>query len=46
MPNVVFLEAAYALGNDRFKVFYGGGDATIGSATIQVKILSNLLDSE
>jgi predicted GH43/DUF377 family glycosyl hydrolase len=44
VPNVVFLEAAYSLGNDRFKVFFGGGDATIGSATIQVKILGNLAE--
>lgn len=42
VPNVVFLEAAYALGGDKFKVFFGGGDATIGSATVQVSILSNL----
>lgn len=38
MPNVVFLEAARALGNDRFEVFFGAADATIGSAIIQVKV--------
>ena len=36
-PNVVFLEAAYPLGGDRFQVFFGGADATIGSAVIEVK---------
>jgi len=36
-PNVVFLEAAYALGEDKFQVFFGGADATIGSAVIEVK---------
>jgi predicted GH43/DUF377 family glycosyl hydrolase len=35
-PNVVFLEAAYPLGEDRFQVFFGGADATIGSAVIEV----------
>ncbi|CAM6001250.1 unnamed protein product [Sphagnum balticum] len=35
-PNVIFLEAAYALGSDRFKVFFGGADATVGSAVIEV----------
>jgi predicted GH43/DUF377 family glycosyl hydrolase len=36
VPNVVFVEGAYALGEDRFKVFFGGGDATVGSAVIEV----------
>ena len=36
-PNVVFLEAAYSLGGDRFQVFFGGADATVGSAVIEVK---------
>lgn len=40
MPNVVFLEAAEALGDDKFRVFYGAGDAAIGSAIIQVTINS------
>ena len=40
VPNVVFLEAAYSLGGNRFRVFFGGGDATIGSATIQVSVVS------
>ena len=38
-PNVVFLEAAYSLGNDKFQVFFGGADATIGSAIIEVKYI-------
>ena len=37
-PNVVFLEAAYALGKDRFKVFFGAADAAIGSAIIEVRL--------
>jgi len=36
VPNVIFLEAARPLGNDVFEVYYGGADAAIGSATIQV----------
>lgn len=36
-PNVVFLEAAYPLGGDRFRVFFGGADSTIGEAIIEVK---------
>lgn len=35
-PNVIFLEAARPLGGDKFEVFFGGADATIGSAVIQV----------
>lgn len=35
-PNVVFLEAAYPMGNDRFRVFFGGADSVIGSAVIHV----------
>ncbi|RYG59889.1 hypothetical protein EON64_19775, partial [archaeon] len=38
VPNVVFLEAAYSMGGDRFKVFFGAADAAIGSAIIEVKI--------
>jgi len=38
VPNVVFLEAAEALGGDKFRVFYGAADAAIGSAIIQVTI--------
>ena len=45
MPNVVFLEAAQPLGSDRFKVFFGAGDATIGSAIIKVNYFKSL-DSE
>jgi predicted GH43/DUF377 family glycosyl hydrolase len=36
VPNVVFLEAATALGGDRFQVFFGGADAVIGSAVVAV----------
>ena len=35
-PNVVFLEAAYPLGNDNYQVFFGGSDATVGAAVIHV----------
>lgn len=35
-PNVVFLEAAYSLGGDKFQVFLGAADATIGSAVVEV----------
>jgi predicted GH43/DUF377 family glycosyl hydrolase len=34
----VFLEGAYALGNDQFRVFFGGADATVGTADIQVNV--------
>jgi hypothetical protein len=33
-PNVVFLEAAEPLGNDKFRVYFGAGDATIGSGIV------------
>lgn len=38
VPNVVFLEAAHAMPTkkDAFRVYFGGADATIGSAVIQV----------
>jgi len=36
VPNVVFLEAAYPLGNDRFQVFFGAADNTIGTGVISV----------
>ncbi|GAV09226.1 hypothetical protein RvY_18800 [Ramazzottius varieornatus] len=35
-PNVVFLEAAYPIGQDQFVVFFGGADANIGQAVIKV----------
>jgi predicted GH43/DUF377 family glycosyl hydrolase len=41
-PNVVFLEAAYPLDNDQFRVFFGGADATIGTADIQINIPTTL----
>jgi len=33
-PNVVFLEAAEPLGNDKFRLYFGEGDATIGSVIV------------
>lgn len=41
-PNVVFLEAAHEISRDRFRVFFGGADATIGSADIEVQIHSHV----
>lgn len=38
VPNVIFLEAARPLGNDTFEVYFGGADAAIGSAVVQVLI--------
>jgi predicted GH43/DUF377 family glycosyl hydrolase len=42
VPNVVFLEAAFPLphheGKNVFQVYFGGADATIGSAVIEVAI--------
>ena len=38
VPNVVFLEAAVALGGDRFRVFFGGSDAVVGTAVVQVSV--------
>jgi hypothetical protein len=43
VPNVVFLEAAEPLGNDSFRVFFGVGDATVGSAIIKVSIANSLV---
>lgn len=40
VPNVIFLEAAQSLGNNVFKVYYGGADAAMGAATIEVVIES------
>lgn len=46
VPNVVFLEAAHPLPNDnaesginRFRVYFGGADNTIGSAVVEVSLL-------
>ncbi|CAM9147387.1 unnamed protein product, partial [Ectocarpus fasciculatus] len=36
VPNVVFLEAARPLGNDRFEIFFGAADAAIGRAVVEV----------
>jgi predicted GH43/DUF377 family glycosyl hydrolase len=33
-PAVVFLSAAAALGGDRFRVFFGGADAVVGTAVV------------
>lgn len=33
-PNVVFVEGMKSLGNDKFLLFYGAADSTIGCATI------------
>jgi len=38
VANVIFLEAAYPLGNDKFMVFYGGADAVVGSAVVTVVV--------
>ena len=37
VPNVVFIEAAKSLGNNKFLVFYGGADSVVGSAVITVE---------
>lgn len=38
VDNVVFLEAAYSVGPDIFRVYFGGSDATIGTALFKVSI--------
>lgn len=40
VPDVIFLEAAYAVPGltDVFQVFFGGSDATVGTARFSVKI--------
>ena len=43
---MVFLEATHPLGDNKFKVFFGGGDATIGSATIEVTLPGSLRSDE
>ena len=37
-PNVIFLEGARALGGDKFAVYFGGADATGGTAVIEVAV--------
>ncbi|EOD24686.1 hypothetical protein EMIHUDRAFT_206771 [Emiliania huxleyi CCMP1516] len=32
MPQVAFVEAAHAIGHDRFRLYFGGADAVVGSA--------------
>ena len=44
-PNVVFLEAAYPIGQDMFVVFFGGADANIGQAVIKVSYSNSQLIS-
>jgi predicted GH43/DUF377 family glycosyl hydrolase len=39
-PDVVFLEGATPLGGDAFRVFFGGADAVVGSAVIQVSAIA------
>lgn len=34
VPQVAFLEAAHPLGGDRFRVYFGGADAVVGSAIV------------
>jgi predicted GH43/DUF377 family glycosyl hydrolase len=46
VPNVVFLEAAQSLGGNKFRVYFGAGDAAIGSATVQVTVLGLTADDE
>eukprot|EP00048_Salpingoeca_helianthica_P017562 m.237841 g.237841 ORF g.237841 m.237841 type:complete len:359 (-) comp21437_c0_seq1:27-1103(-) len=36
VARVVFVEAAIPLGGDRFRIFFGGSDAVIGSAIIRI----------
>jgi predicted GH43/DUF377 family glycosyl hydrolase len=38
VARVVFLEAARPLGNDRFEVYFGGADTTVGRAVIAVSV--------
>jgi predicted GH43/DUF377 family glycosyl hydrolase len=43
VPNVIFLEAAAvdtSDGVDTFRVYYGGSDAVVGTAVVQVKLNS------
>ena len=37
-PAVVFLSAAAPLGGDRFRVFFGGADAVVGTAVVTVTV--------
>lgn len=38
VPNVVFVEGAKPLGNDKFLIFYGAADSVVGAAVITVEI--------
>ena len=37
MPQVAFVEAAHAIGHDRFRLYFGGADAVVGSAVVHVE---------
>lgn len=37
-PNVVFLEGAKSLGDDKFLIFYGASDSVVGAAIVNVEI--------
>jgi len=45
-PNVVFIEAAKPLGNDKFLVFYGAADSVVGSAIVEVTMQSENFEYE
>jgi len=36
VANVTFLEAAEPLGNDAFRIYFGGADAVVGTAVVEV----------
>ena len=38
VPNVVFLEAARPIEQDRFEIFFGAADAAIGRAIVEVTV--------
>ena len=37
--NVIFLCSATAIGGDRFRLFWGGGDGNVGTGVVQVTVL-------
>lgn len=38
--NVIFLCSATAIGQDKFRLFFGGGDGNVGTAVVQVRVNS------
>ena len=40
VANVVFCEAAAPLGGDRFRIWFGGADAHVGTAVVRVSVSS------